>query len=148
MYNLEFYIKWLDWVLFVFYFFQDMIVGIENVRKIYEVVMYFKSYILLDGVDYLFMEKKDSWYVGNVIVFWVECYFDFEECCVFCLDKDVVVWLGQVDVFIIEIIVCKYGLIVDEFLEVGGNDFGFLFYEFLLVGLGVCMVMMLCMYVK
>lgn len=38
-------------------------------------------------------------------------------------------------------------MIVDEFVSMGGKDIGVLLYEYLIVLFGVCMLMILCMYV-
>lgn len=57
-------------------------------------------------------------------------------------ESDVLVCLGN-EGFISEVMVCYYSLIVDEFVFIGGNDFGFMLYELFSVSFGVCIVMIL-----
>lgn len=47
-----------------------------------------------------------------------------------------------------EVIVGQYYLIVDELESVGGVDVGLVFFDYLMVVLGGCILMILCMYVE
>lgn len=53
--------------LLIFHSPQDKIVGIQNAEKIFKAAFHSKSFISLDGADHLMSNKKDSYYVGQVI---------------------------------------------------------------------------------
>jgi putative redox protein len=49
---------------------QDTTVGIENAAQIFKDTWHPKSFISLDGADYLLSKKEDSIYVGKMISNW------------------------------------------------------------------------------
>ena len=52
----------------------DEIVGIENARKIYEAAKHPKSFISLDGIDHLILNKDDADYVAALLASWASRY--------------------------------------------------------------------------
>jgi putative redox protein len=125
---------------------QDDVVGVENAKEIYEAAFHPKSFVSLDGADHLLSEKKDSVYVGEVIAAWAGRYLelaDAEE--PLRTDKQVAVRTGD-EGFTTEIRAGNHGLIADEPVKLGGNDFGPTPYDLLVAGLGACTSITLRMY--
>lgn len=124
---------------------QDDTVGIENARIIYEKAFHPKSFVSLDGADHLLSNAKDSRYVGNVLASWAERYVEIPDEVPLRSDHQVVARLDGGS-YTTDINAGKHGLIADEPLEVGGNDFGPTPYELVSAGLAACTVMTLKMY--
>ena len=126
---------------------QDTTVEVANAGKIYKAAHHPKSFISLDGADHLLSNKDDSNYVGNVIGHWVKRYLDIPARPKLTSNNEVVVRLGD-EGFTSEVMVRHHGLIADEPIGVGGNDFGPSPYELLSASLGACTAMTLQMYAR
>lgn len=57
----------------------DLIVGIENAASLYHNAIHPKSFISLDGADHLITDKKDAYYVAQVIASWVNRYVEIKR---------------------------------------------------------------------
>ena len=140
-------IKNLDKALLVMHSPQDRIVEIQNAANIYKLAKHPKSFVTLDRADHMLSNKDDAFYAGNVIASWVKRYIVFPKVEKLDTDKQVVVRL-EGDDFTTEIQAGAHGIIADEPLEFGGNDFGPSPYELLNASLGACTAMTLKMYAR
>ncbi len=126
---------------------QDMVVEIENARKIYEAAMHPKSFISLDGADHLLSNEADSHYAGDVIAAWSDRYLNVDrEPSLPESDREVVTSTGTG--FTTEVNAGRHNLIVDEPESVGGSDLGPTPYDYLITSLGACTGMTLQMYAE
>lgn len=126
---------------------QDQTVGIENAAEIYSTAKHPKSFISLDGADHLLSDKKDSFYVGNVIGSWAQRYLPAKEIKSLKTDHQVVVSTSD-ESYTTDIVALGHHLIADEPEEVGGDNLGTSPYGLLLSSLGACTSMTLQMYAK
>ncbi len=145
--NMEKHIGDLRKPLLVMHSPQDVVVGVENARKIYEQAHHPKSYISLDGADHLLSRKEDSLYVGNMIAGWVRRYIDISNRENLATDKQVAVRTTN-ESYTTEVVAGKHRLLADEPESAGGDDLGPDPYGYLLSGLGACTAMTLHMYAK
>ena len=77
--NLENEVKKLRKPLLIMHSPQDLIVGIENAASLYHQAIHPKSFISLDGADHLITNKKDAFYVAEVIGSWVKRYVEINK---------------------------------------------------------------------
>ena len=126
---------------------QDSIVEIENAAKIYHAAYHPKSFVTLDGADHMLVNKEDAAYAGRVIATWVTRYIEIPEKEKLVTEEQVVAKLGDIG-FTTEIMAGSHGLLADEPLSVGGDNFGPSPYELLSSALGACTAMTLQMYAK
>lgn len=140
-------LKRMDKSLLILHSPQDRTVEIDNASEMYLAAMHPKSFVTLDGADHLLSNKADSLYVGNMIANWAQRYLKFPEKENLKAEKAVAVRLGA-EGFTTDIQVRKFGLIADEPISIGGNDFGPTPYELLSAGLGACTAMTMQMYAR
>lgn len=126
---------------------QDKIVEIENAANIYHAAFHPKSFVTLDNVDHMLSNKEDALYTGNLIANWVRRYIDIPKENKLRTHKDVLAQLGK-EGYTTQIMAGRHGLIADEPLEVGGNNFGPSPYQYLNIALGACTAMTLQMYAR
>ena len=77
--NLENEVKKLRKPLLIMHSPHDLIVGIENAASLYHQAIHPKSFISLNGADHLITEKKDAFYVAEVISSWVKRYVEIKD---------------------------------------------------------------------
>lgn len=124
---------------------QDEIVSIGNARKLYEAAKHPKSFVTLDGANHLMGNKADSYYAGEIISTWVKRYIELPEPEPLKSPKRTAARIKGKE-YTTEMISGQHGMIADEPLEVGGNDFGPTPYDYITMGLGSCTAMTLKMY--
>ncbi len=71
-------IRGLARALLIFHSPVDLIVGIENAARIFELAKHPKSFVSLDRADHLLTNSADSRYVGKVLAAWAEKYVSTE----------------------------------------------------------------------
>ncbi|NNE29303.1 MAG: OsmC family protein [Saprospiraceae bacterium] len=126
---------------------QDSVVSIENASRLFNAAFHPKSFVTLDGADHMLTNKKDAVYAGNLIASWADRYVQIPELKNLDTEHQVVVRLGA-NGYTTGIKAGKHGLIADEPLSVGGDDFGPSPYELLSASLGACTAMTLQMYAR
>lgn len=72
--NVEEEIKKLRKPLLIIHSSQDLIVGIESALSLFDKARGSKSFITLDNADHFITNKRDSFYIANIISIWVEQY--------------------------------------------------------------------------
>ena len=125
---------------------QDVIVGVDNARRIYGSAHHPKSFVSLDGADHLLSKREDSVYAGKMIAAWVTKYLASipEE-----WDTEHQVAVRTTDQSLTtEIAAGKHRLLADEPEKGGGNDMGPDPYRLLMASLGSCTSLTLHMYAK
>lgn len=123
----------------------DKIVGIENAGEIFQAALHPKSYVSLDQADHLLSRPEDAMQAGSIIAAWADKYLPKQADA--SLDTtEQVVSLTAANSYTTEIRAGKHGLVADEPLALGGNDFGPNPYELLLSSLAACTGMTLRMY--
>jgi len=127
---------------------QDAIVEIENAARIFHAAHHPKSFVTLDGADHMLSRKNDAVYAGNLIAAWANRYITLPDKAILETGEQVMARLEDVDIFTTEIKAGKHGLIADEPLDVGGDDFGPSPYELLSASLASCTAMTIQMYAK
>ena len=130
--------------IIIFHSPQDMIVDITNASKLYDYAFHPKSYISLNKSDHLLSNEADSVYVGNVISGWSARYVSFNQEKELLTDKQVVVRTS--DSYTTEGKARTHSMILDEPLNLKGDDHGPTPYEYLLASLGSCTSITLRMY--
>ena len=131
--------------ILVFHSPQDTVVEVKNAKEIYQAAHHPKSFISLDGANHLLTNKKDSYYVGQVISSWANRYVNPDIVEELSTDKSVVVRVGK-EKYTSEIVARNHSILADEPKKYGGKDAGMSPYELLLSSLGSCTAITLRMY--
>ncbi len=128
----------------------DQIVDVSNSSELFRAAMHPKSFVSLDGADHLLSNKVDSIYVGEVIGTWAKRYIDIAVSMEIDPDKHQVVGHLNLkeDNFTTSINTIDHGLIADEPIAVGGDNFGMAPYELVSSGLAACTVMTIKLYAE
>ena len=131
--------------ILVFHSPQDKVVEVKNAREIYNAAHHPKSFISLNGANHLLTNKKDSFYVGQVIASWANRYINSDDKEELSTDKSVVVRIGR-EKYTTEIVARNHSILIDEPRKYGGKDAGMSPYELLLASLGSCTAITIRMY--
>jgi putative redox protein len=128
----------------------DKIVGIKNAEELYKWAYHPKSFISLDQADHLLNENIDASYIGNLIGSWAAAYLNFQEEDNPALksDSQSSAILKLKDKFTTHLKIGDFGLIGDEPIDHGGNNYGPSPYDFLTAALAECTAMTLQVYAK
>ena len=130
----------------------DNVVGIDNAQKIYRAAAHPKSFVSLDGADYLLSKKEDAEFVSSIIASWAARFVgspEIDESTESSDDHASGVTVTERDkVFTQDITVGKHHIVADEPASAGGADLGVTPYDLLLAALGTCTSMTLRMYAK
>ena len=148
--NLENEVKKLRKPLLIMHSPQDLIVGIENAASLYHKAIHPKSFISLDGADHLITNKKDAFYVAEVIGSWVKRYVEInknnEDELKSTEGEQVLVYHEAIVPYTNHIYTKTHHIYGDEPLDFGGDDLGLSPYQFLCAAIGSCTVLTLKLY--
>ncbi|MCU0300765.1 MAG: bifunctional alpha/beta hydrolase/OsmC family protein [Candidatus Nanopelagicales bacterium] len=145
----------LDRALLVLHAPRDLIVGIDNARRIYDTARHPKSFVALDGADHLLSDRADAAYAAEVIAAWASRYVSpaTGEAAAASPAADegpapegVVVRSAPTGRYTQDVTMGRHALTADEPTSVGGDDAGPDPYDLLLAALGACTSMTLRMY--
>jgi uncharacterized OsmC-like protein/alpha/beta superfamily hydrolase len=126
---------------------QDVVVDIDNARRIYMAARHPKSYVSLDGADHLLRREADARYVGRLLAAWAGRYLADAPPELPEDERRGVVVRGESSLAQ-SIRIGPHALGSDEPASVGGEDTGPTPYELLLASLGACTSMTLRMYAQ
>jgi uncharacterized OsmC-like protein/pimeloyl-ACP methyl ester carboxylesterase len=128
----------------------DDTVGIDNATRIFVAAKHPKSFVSLTGADHLLTNRRDAFYVADVISAWAERYLDIPISTEAAPDgevpRQVVVRETRNSKFQQAVTVGPHRLLADEPVAAGGNDSGPGPYDFLLAALGACTSMTMRLY--
>ena len=150
--NLENEVKKLRKPLLIMHSPHDLIVGIENAASLYHQAIHPKSFISLNGADHLITEKKDAFYVAEVISSWVKRYVEIKDNSIKTLKdtngEQVLVYHETSVPFTNHIYTNSHHILGDEPKDFGGDDLGLSPYELLNSAIGSCTVLTLKLYAQ
>lgn len=149
--NLENEIKELRKPVLILHSPQDKIVSIENAASLYHKAIHPKSFVSLNGADHLITDKKDAFYVADVIASWVARYVEIkkeETQKKDTMGEQVLVFHDRNDAYLNHIYTSSHHIIGDEPVSFGGNDMGLSPYELLVAAVGSCTVLTLKLYAQ
>lgn len=146
--NLTQIIKNLGKPILIFHSPIDETVAVSNAQEIYKNAQHPKSFISLDKADHLLTQKDDSLYVGEVIASWAKKYLPKDEYKKLQPgEHQIVASLNtKEDKFTTVINSNDHGLIADEPIDFGGNNYGMSPYDLVTSGLAACTTMTINMY--
>jgi uncharacterized OsmC-like protein/fermentation-respiration switch protein FrsA (DUF1100 family) len=128
----------------------DDTVGIDNATRIFVAARHPKSFVSLAGADHLLSDRRDSFYVAEIIAAWASRYIDpvtaENEADLGKRPREVMVRETRKGKFQQTVTVGPHQLLADEPAAAGGEDTGLAPYDFLLAGLGACTSMTMRLY--
>ncbi len=127
---------------------EDEIVDIKNAEEIFKSLHHPKSFLSLDGMSHLILEKEQARYIANVIYEWSSRYVEFAE--LEEADDSVhgVKVVLDADNYRTEVKAGKHAFVADEPVSLGGQDVGASPYQLVGAGLAACTAITLRMYVN
>ncbi len=143
-------IRKLNKALLVMHSPRDVVVGIDQARRIYEAAMHPKSFVSLDDADHLLTRKSDAEYVATVVAAWASRYLppDPEGGRPDTEPRAVVVSEAFSGGYAQNVHIGPHHMRGDEPETFGGDDTGPSPYDFLLAALGTCTSMTIRMYAQ
>jgi putative redox protein len=141
------YLKDIHASFLIFHSPQDTIVDIENARSIFMAARHPKSFISLYDADHLLTRPNDAIYVADIIKSWVDRYLSNETAPSVQIDKNKVVVTETGGGKYTQLIQAgEHAFLVDEPIDVGGDNNGPGPYDLLLASLGACTSITMRMY--
>ena len=125
----------------------DVIVDVENARRLFEAAKHPKSFVSLDDADHLLSRPADAAYAGALIAAWASRYVEVDADA--SAEEDIenqVVVRGGAAAFAQDIRSGHHRLRADEPVSSGGTDTGPGPYDLLLAALGSCSSMTMKLY--
>jgi putative redox protein len=157
----------LDRALLVLHAPMDLVVGIDNARRIFDAARHPKSFVALDGADHLLADRADAAYAAGVIAAWAGRYLEGAPGAPAAggpaerpargappggpeggalPEGHVLVRSTGAGRYQQAVTAGRHELVADEPTAVGGDDAGPNPYDLLLAALGACTAMTLQMY--
>jgi putative redox protein len=145
-------IRGLGKALLVFHAPGDLVVSVDNARRLFDAARHPKSFVSLDDADHLLTRPADAEYVASVLAAWASRYVGGEPV---APTPGEPLPAGTVEVaeaglgrFAQVVSVGAHRLRADEPLAAGGDDSGPSPYEWLVAALGACTSMTVRMYAE
>lgn len=139
--------------LLLFHAPRDMVVDVDNARRIYQAAKHPKSFVSLDDADHLLSRREDADYVADMIAAWSTRYLGagrgrpWPKLAEKPLPRGtVLVAENGTGAFAQDVTVGRHHLHADEPVDHGGTDTGPSPYDLLLMALGACTSMTIRMY--